>query len=443
MEKQIKTIAVLLMFLASVLPAIASNTTDNFEITKIVLNGDDGFDFNDFNSGDIEFGPVYAGEKLRVKVFWKADENLSEDEDYSARIRVELADVEEETEWFTVRQGWEGYETLVLNLDPDVFDIDDADELEKTYRLHVIMEDENGDEVEVDNIMIKVVNQKHYVEIYDVNFPNGKQVKAGQILQVNVGVRNRGHTTEEDITVKVSIPELGLSTRTDKFDLYTENEFLSDAYDDDDFHYKLYKTLFLPIPLDTVSGNYDLDVEVTYNDGDNVETKTYTITVTSGVAPSDVIINIADSSLQVTRGQGAAYKLTFANLGNEAVTYTIDVSGVSEWGTARVDPKTITIGKDETKEVFIFVTADEDAPLETQTFKATVKTGDTVVKEFELKAHIKESTTGVTDVKEGLQIGFLILLVVLVILGIILIAKKLGKEGKEEEPFVEEDQTYY
>ncbi|MBT7237577.1 hypothetical protein HN865_01840, partial [Candidatus Woesearchaeota archaeon] len=46
-------------------------------------------------------------------------------------------------------------------------------------------------------------------------------------------------------------------------------------------------------------------------------------------------------------------------------------------------------------------------------------------------------------VKQGLEIGFAVLLVILVILGIILVAKKLGKGDDLEEPMLDEDQTYY
>lgn len=439
MKKQINAIAVLLMFLVSMMPAvIAADTNDDFEITKVEI---DDFDVVDFET-EKTIGPVYAGEQLKIEVSWKGKDNISETE---AKIRVGLADIEEETDFFTVRAGWEDSETLVLNLDPDIFDIEDESENERVYRLHIEMEDEDGNTLDIENIKLRVVNQRHLVEVYDINFPNGREVKAGEIFQVNVGVKNRGHSTEEDVGVKVSIPELGLSTRSDKFDLYTENEFLSDDFDDDDFPFKLYRTLFIPVPLNTVSGVYDVVVEVEYDDGDKINKETTSVTISSGVAPSDAVISIADTSEEIAQGKGAVYKLMFANLGNQAGTYTVEVTGVSGWGAARVDPQAITIGPDETREVFIFVSADENADLGEQSFQAKVKAGNTVVKTFDLKANVvgSASPSGILDVKDGLQVGFLILLVILVILGIILLAKRLGKDGKEEEPFIEEDQTYY
>lgn len=440
MKNQIKAMAVLLVFLASLLPvAIAGNTTDDFNIVKIEL------DDHEFMApfGDEVFGPVYAGDNFEIEVFWEASENLTDETE--AKIRVELADVEEETDFFTVRPGWEGSEKIVLELDPSVFDEDDANaDDEVVRRLHIEMEDEDGNRMDIDSFKIRIVNKRESVQVFDVNFPNGREVKAGQVLQANIGVKNLGHTEQEDVLVSMSIPELGISTRSDRFDLHTERRFNEDAFDDDDFQFKLYRTLFLQIPLNTVSGVYDVDVEVEYDDGDKVDRETFSVVVSSGVAPSDAVINIADTSQEVAQGKGTVYKLMFANLGNQAGTYTVELSGVSNWGTARVDPQTITVGPDETKEVFIFVSANEDANLGTQNFQAKVKRDNTAVKTFDLQANVVKETgiTDITNVKDGLQIGFLILLVILVILGIILVAKRLGKNGKEE-PFVEEDQTYY
>jgi len=448
MKKQFNAIAILLVLVLSMVPVMASNTTDDFEITEIELNDDDV----DILNGDL-YGPVYAGEELEIEVSWEANLTGDDDDERDAKITVKLADEKAETDWFTIRDGWTGKERLTLDLDLDAFDLDDddlngndfdIDDLEKVYRLHVEMEDENGNTVEIDNIRVRVVNQRNLVQIYDVNFPNSREVKAGEIFQANIGVKNLGHKNEEDVKITVSIPELGLSTRSDRFDLYTEEEYLEDRFDDDDFHYKLYRTLFIPIPLNTISGVYDVEVEVEYDDGDKSDREVYSLTVSSGVAPSDAVISVADTSEQMTRGKGAVYKLMFANLGNQAGTYTIEVSGVSGWGTARVDPQTVTVGADETREVFIFVSADENANLGSEDFNVKVKTGNSVVKEFDLTANIVGATASdIVDVKDGLQIGFLILLVILVILGIILVAKKLGKNGKEEEPFIEEDQTYY
>lgn len=430
MNKQIKVLAILVMFLVSMLPmAMAADEHEDFEITKIEV---DGFEMN--LDGDT-FGPVYTGEELKIKVFWLGINDSTE-----AKITVELADAEEETDYFTVRNEWEGSETLYLDLDPDVFDTEE----DNMYRLHIEMEDEQGHKLEVENIMIEVSNQRHSIELYDVNFPNGREVTAGSIFQANVGVKNLGHSREEDVKITLSIPELGISTRTDRFDLWTEEEFFDDGNDDDDFHYKLHRSLFLAIPLNTISGVYDVDVEVSYNDGDDVVEKTYSLIVSSGVAPSDAVISIDSTNQDVTRGQGAVYKIMFANLGNQAGTYTVDVSGVSGWGTARVDPKTVTVGPDDTAEMYIFVSADEGAGLGSQSFTAKVMTGGATVKEFSLNANVVSSTSAdVMSVKEGLQIGFMIVLVILVILAIILVAKKLGKDSSEEEPFIEEDQTYY
>ena len=69
--------------------------------------------------------------------------------------------------------------------------------------------------------------------------------------------------------------------------------------------------------------------------------------------------------------------------------------------------------------------------------------GSAIVKEFDLTANVTAFQSSASDIKEGLQIGFAVLLVILIILGIILAAKKIGKSDNYEEPLMDEGETYY
>jgi len=417
MYKNIKLLAVLLMVMILPLPAFA----DEGDINDITINRVDVGDFDDV-SGNGVFGPFYAGERVQVKIYWNASEGNWIP--FDAQIQVELEDLEGETEEFTVRPGWEGTESFVFEL-PDDIDPD-------TYILTIELEDENGRKEVFQDIELEVVNKKHYVEIYDVNFPFGLEVKAGQTFFTSVGVRNLGHEDEEDIAVSLTIPELGLYQRSSKFDLFTEDYVKGPDSDDEDDEWKMYKELFVTIPAGTVSGVYDVILRVDYDDGDESEEQRYSLVIGQGAAPSDSSISVDKTSQTFAQGSGAVYTVTFPRNAD----YTVDVTGVDSWGTVIVD--------ENEGQAYVFVSAKEDAASGSYPFTVEVKAGSSVVKSFDLTANVtKFSGSPVTDIKEGLQIGFAILLIILIILGIILAAKKIGKSDKYEDNLMDEGETYY
>ncbi|MBT3691345.1 hypothetical protein HOG16_03845 [Candidatus Woesearchaeota archaeon] len=422
MNKNFKLLAVLLLLIVAVVStSVVKASTDDLDYIDIYRVDVNEIDHAEDLDGQ-PIGPFFAGEKVHVKVYWNAVDNATEYND--VRINAELDDEEYKTNFFTVEEGWERSVSFTFNLPEDM----DADD----YVLNIEMEDENGNKEYLNDIVLKVVNQKHFVEIYDVNFPYGLEVKAGQTFLANVGVKNVGHEFEEDVKVTLTIPELGLYQRSQKFDLYTEL-FIDENEDGDDneWEYKLYKDLFVTIPATTVSGVYDVIVTVNYDDGDESQEQRYSLVVGEGVAPTDAFISINTESQNFAQGNGAVYTIMFSEPNN----YDVRVEGVSAWGTARVD-----VNDDQ---AYIFVTANEDATAGSYPFTVKVMAGSTVVKEFDLNANINGAQSSTSDVKEGLQIGFAVLLVILIILGIILAAKKIGKSDDFEEPLMDEGETYY
>ena len=422
MNKQLKLLTVLALFLVSLIPASTMATTnniDNIDINKVEING-----VNYGINGTVS--PVYAGENVHVKVFWNSsDVNFTQ---FDVKINVEFDDEEQNTEFFTVRPNWSDSESFVFEL-PENID-------PKEYTLFIELEDDDNNKEYLSDIKLDVVNQKHLLEIYDVNFPYGLEVSAGQTFMTSVGVKNIGHENEEDVKVTLTIPELGLYQRSQKFDLFTEDHV--DSSNDDDDEYKVYKDLFVNIPSNTVSGVYEVEVKVDYDD--ETVTQTYSLVIGAGAVPEDTEINVDYEQQSFSQGTGAVYTITFP----ASEDYTVNVEGVSSWGTSMID---MDNGK-----AYIFVSANENAPEGLHNFKVNVLAGSTVVKEFDLTSEItsyvgiKNSNTMYTktsDIKEGLQIGFAVLLVILIILGIILAAKKIGKSEDYDESLMDEGETYY
>lgn len=410
MNKQIGLLSMVMLLLVST-AMVSAIESDDFDIIEVHVNG---YEFDAITPTSLDhldhFGPVYAGEKLTLKVFWEGIGG-----DTEARITAELADEEVETDYFTVRVNWTGFEVLYLTLDADLEPGD--------YILNIEMEDEEGRK-DTFELEIEVSNQRNLVEIYDVNFQQGINVQAGQILFASVGVKNIGHINQEDMYVKMTIPALGLTTRSNRFDLVTEE--YADKSNDDDDDYKIHKDLLLTIPLNAVSGTYDVIIEIVYEDGDSLESETYSLIVSGAQYDGEITID----TLTQTSEQGKAVAFWVEYL-NPNVDYTIEIEGM-DFGSVRI--------AEEYNGAYIFISVDENADVGSHDFRAVVKSGSNVVKTFNLNIDVVKSKV-LIDIKKGLELGFSVLLVILVILGIIVAAKKLRKD--REEPIIDEDQTYY
>lgn len=419
MNTNIKILTTLMLL---VITMFASASTvkaagEDFEITKVTIE-DVEFDFKE----NAIYAPVHLGEKLDIKVEWKGNSNFSEITD--AEISIDGSALEDDvtSDEFQIYDNWHGSETISVQIDNDEDLLDD-----ETHNLKITLELDNGEEYTA-NIELIVSRSRNDVQIYDVNFRRGLQTEAGKLLTASVGVANEGsEETEEDVYVIMSIPELGLMTRSDRFDLYDQ------TVADDDEYQKLHKELSLEIPSNTKSGVYDLHFEVVYDDGDEKDEQVYSLIVGAG-SSYDSEITMDTTSQTVEAGKAIVYKLMFEN---KNVNYDVVVSGL-DFGTYEV--------RKEADVAYLFVSAKEDTKEGSYDFEVSVQDGNEELKKFDVTTKVVKAGSNdvnYSDVRQGLEIGFAVLLIILVILGIILVAKRLGKGNEMEEPAVDEDQTYY
>ena len=142
---------------------------------------------------------------------------------------------------------------------------------------------------------------------------------------------------------------------------------------------------------------------------------------------------------------GVVYLLTITNNGKTSKAYTISVEG-ADWGSFRITPSNVLVaGPGESQTAYIYVSANENAPVGENTFTVNIKSGDKVLQKAPLKANVlagsKSSQSSTSGIKKGLEIGLVILVVLLVILGLIIGFNKL--KGEEEETSEDETKTYY
>lgn len=126
-------------------------------------------------------------------------------------------------------------------------DVEEAD-----YKVRLLFTDRNGEDILVKNYQIKVDLPRHELKITDVIFHPGKNVKAGTALLGQVRLENMGEKDEENIVVKIMIPELGVSA-TDYIDELEAGE------------QEETEELYLRIPENADAGLYHVQVYIGYN----------------------------------------------------------------------------------------------------------------------------------------------------------------------------------
>ena len=414
MRKLLSALTMMLVMLFSInLVAAAAD----FDISKVEVN-----DITVTESGDAVF--VEADSNIDVEVYVQG--NGSSDD---VRVRAwiggyEYGSIEDKTEIFEVENNVDYRKTLTLHIPKDIDASDD-------YTLHVeIFDDDNS--VDKD-FTLRVQEKRHFLDIQDVILRPSSQVEAGRVLFTTVRVENLGDKKEEDIQINVAIPELGVSSR----DYIDELVSIENTDDDDEETSASSNEIFLRVPKDARTGDYEVSVEVSYNRGhDVVRAKTLVhVEGVSGVGLDDTIISVDSQSKSVNTGEQTGYRVMVANMGEEVQRYSLEVSGENLWATSRVDPLFVTVRPGETGELNALLTVKESAPQGRNSFVAKVRSGDQLVKEISLTADVNDGSLNFGDgTRKALTVVFGVLVVLLIILGLVVAFNKMkGDEGEGEE----------
>jgi len=384
------------------------------------------------------FNVVERGDTLPLKIQFVADQSTGAGEDLQvdAEVKGDLHGdvIASGTDVFDVKQG--GIYTKKLNLqltkrmEPGVYDI------------KVRIDGRTRDISITKYYSINVDAAEHLVDIKDVLLSPEGVIKAGRSLIATVRVENNGAREEQGVKVAVSIPELGLSAAN-----YID---VLKATGNDDSQ-TTSEELFVRIPDCAQAGQYDMNIVVTYDDGDEKTSTTKSITIIPGdtceldaanagtapVAGPQTVIKVQD----VSNGGVSSYQMTITNNGKTAKIYTIKVEGGDKLDATIQPSNTLIVNPNDSESVIMFVNGKEGVAAGQYGFSVTVSSGSDVLKQIPLTANVqKTSGFSGTSLKRGLEIGLVVLVVLLVILGLIIGFNKL--KGEEEEDS-ESTKTYY
>ncbi len=381
---------------------------------------------------------VRVTDEMEVLIVFDSNVNLS-DLQVEAVLRGYDHDdvIEDISDVFEVKAGNRYDAKLVLNLPQRVE--------QGRYDLKIRFDDRVGVTYAI-NYPLDIGADRHAVAIKDVIFDPDEKQKANRAILTKVRIKNYGEKDEDGVKVKVSVPELGLSA-SDYIDEIESGDSVTSS------------ELYMRIPKEAETGNYEVVVSVEYDDGDEVEKERFTYRVigedgsagsSSGTSTTPrTVITVSQETQQATAGVGGVvYPITITNEGSEARTYSVEIEGVDDWGTTRVTPSNLVIvDEGETKSLYVYVSAKDSASAGDYMFSATVKSDDTVLKQIPLKTSVSAAAQSSSrllsraTLKKALEVGLITFVVLLVILGLIIGFNKL--RGEEVEEPEEGSEKYY
>ena len=423
-----KIFSLLTVFLIGVLMS-ATALAGTYNIDFVKVNGDEISE-----SGANFILDVERGDDLNVKVRLNSDSNLTDVQVEAVLRGIDNRDsVDDITDTFDMKEDVSYTKKLTLPLIQKI----DQDQ----YLLRVRISDRDNPTNET-TYKLEIGTQRHDVEVRDVVLSPDTEVKAGRALLSTVRIRNRGEKDEDGVKVVVSIPDLGVSAADFIDELEKEG-------DDDD--QATTEEMFLRIPDNAETGEYDVVVDVFFDDMDKKNTYLASIFVLGTEAVTEkpkaeekTIITVAADKQTATRsGAEVAYPIALTNAGASSRTYTIRADGAA-WANLRVSPSNVlVIGAGDSKAFTVYVSASADAPVGDQTFAVTITNGNNVLKQLPLNINVKEGqASGASKLKKGLEVGLVVLVILLVIIGLIIGFSKLRGEEEEEEG-KEDEKTYY
>ena len=201
---------------------------------------------------------------------------------------------------------------------------------------------------------------------------------------------------------------------------------------------KTFEELLLRIPECTKAGKYDVTVLVEFDEYSKTES-TQTIDVvssdtcgTSAGANNNNNNNNAQGKTTITvpnmqeaaQGTSVVYPIVIANDASTSQTYTLSVSGASTWSTARIDPSSVVVvPSGQSKTTYLYLSTNKDSELGDKVFTLNVESG-TESKSIPLVAKITQSQAGSStdwsSFRKALEIGLIVLVIILIIVGLII-----------------------
>ena len=363
---------------------------------------------------------VVAGSLVEINVYFTSDVNASD-----VKIKVDLEgekeDVGATTEAFVVEEGKRiPKKTIFLKIPYELKDKVSEDSV-------LAVKIWNGDHRTELSYIVRVQRPMYSVDVMSIS--TSQKVGAGEILPVDVTVKNIGYNYINDMYITVKIPELGVERKAYFGDIVAlecasnDAEYSCDSTDEDSMRGRVY----LQIPYNAKAGIYNVEVEAS---NDDISISEVEKVIVENEFSSGNIIAVSNRKT-ASIGSNVVFELLVANPTNKLKVYRIVPSSSSDLSPSASE-NVIAVPAGSTKSVK--VTANAASQGEHQ-FKVDLFSGEELAGTVALTANAegRSITSPIVVITVILLIIFLVLLVVLIVM--------LGKKPeKTEEEFGE---SYY
>jgi len=348
---------------------------------------------------------VIAGDTIPVVVTFTSNVNAS---DVRLSVTTEGAKVDAEKEVFVgdIEIGQTYTKSLTLQVP---YELQDA----QSGNLHLVVKMWNGAfSGNTYDTILRVQRPAYNAEIMSLSTVDS--ANAGQLVPVDVVIKNTGYNQLNDLYVTLKVPELGLQRTAYFGDLVAiENKDNPDTTSG---------RIFLQIPSNAKSGTYTIEVRV--KNGDFSQTST-----TSLIVKNDFESNVIASNSQLTAGVGedVTYTLEIVNPTNEIKVYSIvpeTQSGVRVTADSMI---TVPAGSSRTVLLNAKATSEGNYNLSVNVFSRQELTGKVNL--------VLNAEGGVSNPVVVLTIVLAIIFVALLVVLLVLVTKKPKKQEAFEESY--------
>lgn len=342
---------------------------------------------------------VVENEMITVEVSFTSLVNDT-DVTVKATLNGKKGDVSAETSFFDVEQGNRYTKTLTLQVPAGL-----KNDLSSDLTLDVKIAGQN-DRTDLSQVTLNVQRDSYSLEILSVSTGT---MKAGQLVPVDVVVKNIGYNNLDDAYITVSIPALNLAKTVYVGDLVAiENNSRNNDNTD-----TVSGRLYIEIPYSAKAGVYALEVKA--SNGDTTTSGVTNVTITNDFSNGNIIVS-GDSILIV-------------NPTNEVLVYRLVPEPTSDL-VVTLDQSVVAVPAGSSRVVSITATGSAQG---TYNYKVDVfSMNGELVSVANLTKTVEGSSSPIVVLTIILAIVFVVLLVVLIVL--------MGKKPRKSEEFGE---SYY
>lgn len=248
------------------------------------------------------------------------------------------------------------------------------------FMLKIKLVDAEGN-IEEKSYGLKISQVEAPFIISSISLSPENNAQAGKFLRATLSFKNSGVVPLEGVTLKVSIPELGIIATKFVDDLDTNQPTIKEDF-------------LLKIPETAQKGTYTIKSEISSQFGTKSEVKELSISIIGeGIKQiaEKLEVNIPVNSQPLFSNVEAIYPIILTNNGINAKSYTILVDGI-DFGSYRILPSnTDVIGPGQTKTINLMLNA-KDTEKGQKIFTVTVKSAQNILEEIPLKASIVPAT---------------------------------------------------